>query len=388
VSLCWYYVALFPLLGVLLAIAIVPPRPAANSLSTGVLTSLASWDGRWYERIVVEGYSYHPMEPSTIAFFPGFPALAWAVSRGTGLGAIASLLVISHVSFVLLLLSIPAYLRDERHSSNWSDHVRLALLVWPMAVFFRFAYTESLFVLMTVLVLLGNRRTWPLPGVALLAGAATGVRSVGIVPAALVVFRCLREPGPLGTRLVRAAVYGMLSVWGLLAFMAFQQATFGDMFAFCRIQGRWGVPVELPAWRRVLGLIVLEPAWSVYVPGSGRSWAEREWVPNVLVGLQFWNPLYFAGSLGLLGLGIRRRWLTGDEVLLGLGLLVVPYVLQSERLAMMGQGRFSGAVFPCYLVMGRLLMSVPPPVRAITCGLSASVTTLCALLFAAGYRVF
>lgn len=386
-ALCWYYVALFPLVGSVVSVAIVPPRHATLA-SQGLLDSLANWDGRWYAQIVTDGYSYNPAQPSSVAFFPVFPALAWAMTAATPLSSVNALLIISHLSLLLLLMIIPVYLEDRPEARDWTGSVIVAVILWPMSIFFRFAYTESLFVLLTVLVLLGNRRRWPVPVVALIAGTASGVRSVGIVPAALVMLRTLGEPGSIAARLARAAACGVLSVWALLAFMVFQQVTFDDMFAFCRIQSRWGHPSDLPAWRQAAGLVLLEPVWSVYIPSSPNDWALREESDQVVIGLTFWNPLFFVGSIALTGLGIRRRWLTRDEALLALGLLLVPYVLQGQRLGMLAQGRFAGAVFPCYLVLGRLLMSFPPPMRAVACGLSASVTTLLALLFTASYRVF
>src|SRR5215813_6126646 len=38
------------------------------------------WDSRWYQRIATEGYSYSPIDQSSVAFFPLYPLLIRAVS--------------------------------------------------------------------------------------------------------------------------------------------------------------------------------------------------------------------------------------------------------------------------------------------------------------------
>jgi len=387
-GVCWYYLSLMPLIGVALSTAVIARKPHPHSNSPGFFSSMANWDGVWYERIVTSGYYYDPAKHSSIAFFPGFPLLGRLVQITTGLDAVMSLLLVSHLCYLLLFVAVPIYLQDRDPSGEWGDSTILALLFWPMTIFFRFAYTESLFVLLMVLVLMGNHRKWPLILVAVIAGSATGVRSVGVVLAVLVVWRCLREPGSIGLRILRVLGYGCLSVWGLLAFMGYQWACFADPFAFCRTQTHWTVMPALSLWQNLWKQLLLEPIWSVYVPSHPAFWARFEWQPNVLVGLQFWNPLFLIAAAGLVVVGVRRRWLTTEEVILSIGLILVPYLLQGYRMAMMGQGRFTGAVFPCYIVIGRLLRELPPAPRAAVCATAGCVTTVFMAMFAAWYRVF
>jgi Gpi18-like mannosyltransferase len=64
-----------------------------------------------------------------------------------------------------------------------SERMRLTLLAFgllPTTVFFRMAYGESLFVLAVVLLLYGIARRQPLWLWALVAGAATAIRPVGV----------------------------------------------------------------------------------------------------------------------------------------------------------------------------------------------------------------
>lgn len=387
-GLCWYYLSLMPLIGIAFSGAVIQRKPHPHSNPPGFFSSMANWDGVWYERIVNTGYFYDPGKHSSIAFFPGFPLLARLVQIITGLDAVMALLFVSHACYLLLFVAVPIYLHDRDNSGDWGENTILALLFWPMAIFFRFAYSESLFVLLMVLVLMGNRRQWPLVVVAAIAGTATGVRSVGVVLAVLVVWRCLHESGSIGLRVVRGIGYGCLSAWGLLAFMAFQWKYFADPFVFCWTQTHWTVMPSLSLWQTLESQVLLEPIWSVYVPSHPAFWARFEWQPNILVGLQFWNPLFLVASAGFVAIGIRRRWLTTEEVLLSVGLLLIPYLLQGYRMAMMGQGRFAGAVFPCYIVMGRLLGQLPPAPRAALCATAACFSTVLMAMFAAWYRVF
>jgi hypothetical protein len=56
----------------------------------------------------------------------------------------------------------------------------LALALFPTSFFMRMVYTESLFLFLILLVFVGMQRKWPLAVIAIIAGAATATRSVGV----------------------------------------------------------------------------------------------------------------------------------------------------------------------------------------------------------------
>lgn len=72
----------------------------------------------------------------------------------------------------------------------------LSLGLWPFGVFFHVAYTESLFLLLLLLVMYGIERRWHPVTVALIAGLASGTRAMGtalIVPLVLYVWQRMQS---------------------------------------------------------------------------------------------------------------------------------------------------------------------------------------------------
>ena len=84
-------------------------------------------------------------------------------------------------------------------------------------------------------------------------------------------------------------------------------------------------------------------------------------------------------------IGVWKRWLNGRESLLGVLLLLIPYVTRSYEMCMLSQGRFIAANFLIYLVMGRLLNRIPGPVAAFVLCVAAVYLEVYVGQFAAGY---
>jgi hypothetical protein len=76
------------------------------------------------------------------------------------------------------------------------------------------------------------------------------------------------------------------------------------------------------------------------------------------------------------------------EILLGLGLLVIPYVTRGYDNSMYSAGRFAIAVVPMYLVLGQLLSRCPAWLTALFAALGGFMLGAYTALFAAGYLVF
>src|SRR5207249_2578411 len=91
-------------------------------------------------------------------------------------------------------------------------------------------------------------------------------------------------------------------------------------------------------------LVTLEPIRGVYDAHSPRFWGGAQTNENPLFNLSFWNPPLFIIAAALLALGACRRWLPGPEVVLGVGLLVIPYVTRAHEMSMGSHGRFGAVV--------------------------------------------
>ena len=305
------------------------------------------------------------------------------------MSAIALLAIISNLSLLATL-----WTADHSEESSLQDDSRpsattlLALCLWPMGLFLRVAYSEAFFLLLAVTILrLLRLRASPLL-VAVIAGMATGTRSVGVALLLPLAWDWWQRSSTITGFAARAMVLGPVSCWGLIAYMVFLQVNFGDALLFMTAQQHWAARSDLPWYRNAICLLTLEPIWTVYLPTSPAYWASHEYVQNPLFSLHFWNPIYFVTCVGLVVYGAWKKWLTPPEWLLSIGLLGIPYVLQSYRMMMLGHGRFTCVVFPMYIVLGRLMAKWPAPVTAIVCTLMGIQLFYWSALFAAWHRVF
>jgi hypothetical protein len=323
-----------------------------------LLSSCFRADAGHYLQIAKEGYSYSTDSKSTVAFFPVYPLTGRCVSSCLGVTAEVGALLTANVALAGAFVLFAAYL-----SRRWPEQSReqralaLALFgLWPASMFLRMPYAESLFVLGTVAVLYGMAQQWPLWVLAVVAGAVTATRPVGVAVAAAVVwYAWVRLPHPPVRRAIVVAGLFLVSIWGLLAYMGYQAVTFDAPLGFAQTQEHWSMsaPQDRSWGAKVESLAVFEPIWSVYDPASPRYWG-RHGDRDEVFGIFFWNPIFFLLALVLTLVGWYRGWLSGAECVLGLGLLVIPYLTRSYEMSMASHARFGMVVVVQYPVLARL----------------------------------
>lgn len=264
----------------------------------------------------------------------------------------------------------------------------LILMLWPMTCFFRMAYAESMFVLVVVLVLHGMVQQWPTWLLAVLVGLATATRPVGVALVPALAWHLWRR-SPSIAAFVRDALGNLpLSCWGLLGYMAYLGGAFGDPFCFARTQDHWWLMPKALQNHKLLNLLILEPVWGVFMPDSPRYWARFGQFEQPWFSMMFANPLAWLLAWLLLGVGWRKRWLSGEEIVLSVGLLLIPYLTRAHEMSMASHGRFAAVVVPMYLLLARLIAASPPPLRPLfLCGSAVFLFTYSAL-YAANRFVF
>lgn len=220
--------------------------------------------------------------------------------------------------------------------------------------------------------------------VSLLVGLATATRSVGIALVPPLMFYIYRSSSTGRVFAWRSVFCLPFSVWGLMAFMVYQWYEFDDPLAFVHAQDHWRVR-RGTVGEQVVALATLEPVWAVYVPNSPGYW--RNFAPhsNALFNLFFANPFYYVGAWLAIGIGWRKRWLNTEEVLLGVGLLAIPYIMQAYAHFMAAEARYASVVFPQYIVAARLLLVLPEFARASVLAVMAFFLGCYSALFCAWY---
>jgi hypothetical protein len=227
---------------------------------------------------------------------------------------------------------------------------------------------------------------------AIIAGFSTAARTVGVAVAASLLCHTIfnTNSGGIWRRVFQTLIVLPVSCWGLLAFMAYQYVEFGTAFAFAQTQSNWtaGSPTPIGAFTKYDMLAIGEPIWGAYLPDSPRHWQRLDSHANPLFSMFFWNPILFVSALVLVSIGAIYSYLTGPEVILGYGLLFIPYSTRAYEMSMASHGRFAAVVIPAYVVLGRLLRNQPPWAISALLGGCAMLLMAWTALFTSGYLFF
>jgi hypothetical protein len=374
-----YYITSLPvLLGVLFGASIVSrPNTAQDPISACVRS-----DAVHYLNLIQNGYAYDPGRRSVVAFFPAYPLGARWLGFAAGLPPDEGALLAANVFLMGAFVFLARWTRVRWPEAT--DEQRFFVLavfgLWPMGLFFRMPYAESLFLFAALALLDGMARRWPLALLAVLAGFLTAVRPVGVAATAAFLWHVLSQPGAgLGRRIAQAAVYAPLATWGLASYMLFQQIEFGTPLAFTQTQEHWSVaaPKEYDWQQKYWALATLEPIRGIYDANSARYWAHFGTPGGAPFSVMFWNPIFFVLAAFLLAFGRLKRWVTGTETVLGLGLLAIPYLTRAYEMSMGAHGRFAAIVVVAYLAIGRMLATAHLALRiALLVALGALLTLL------------
>jgi hypothetical protein len=377
------------LLGVLFAHSYLKPSDSGMGQDQRLIDSFFAWDGLWYRRITVEGYSHTTVGKSPLCFFPGYPILGQLVVALTGLSADVALLLISHGCFAATCVLLMAYVKQRFPDGprELADYVVLSLGLLPCTYFFRMGYSESLFIFLTVLALYGMERRWPLLVIALVVGAATATRPVGVGLLVPLVLHVWHRAPTAWSAAGRTLLLVPVACWGLFDYMLYQLIEFNEPFAFLTSLGAWRRRTPVPFLDKMIALLTFEPVWFLVSPGSAIS-PDRPAAGDPHFSLPYiFNSVSFVVAVALLLLGAFRRWLTSYEVTLAVPLLLIPYVTRGYDY-MASAARFASVVFPLYLVLGYLLCRLPGPLAAGLLALSSLFLGSLAGLFVSWYPFF
>lgn len=215
---------------------------------------LCRWDCGWY-RNVAEGYQQGLPSNRTgtadWAFFPLYPMITGTLSRVSGLSwPLAGYLVSNMCGLVAAGIARPLFGSNQRAYWLFS----FGLLLGPFSLLFSLAYSESLFILLTLAGMVALRRSSfvsaGVVGAMLSATRVTGVLfglaiAVQALADRLVVDRSWRSVASAltDTRLLLALGLAPL---GLIAYAVFLRFWMGDGLAFMHVQIGWNRELDNP----------------------------------------------------------------------------------------------------------------------------------------------
>jgi hypothetical protein len=388
-STCYALTGVPVLLGVLFGLDYLQPSGRPSTRETTLLNGFLRYDAQHYKDIAANGYSYTVDEQANVAFFPAYPLMARAVAFCTGWPMDWALLIVSQICLCTAFVLLRAYARHRIlfPACQGADQVVLSFGFLPITVFMRMGYSESLFVCLVLLILIGMERGWKLWSIIFVTGLATAARPVGVALVPLFVYYVWNKASTW-PRFLAGAALTPLAFWGLAAYMIYQWQAFDDPLAFAKVQDFWRVIPKATFSAKLQSLLWLEPIWGAYTPSSPRFWANYDPQNNPLFSLIFANAIVFVLCVEFVLYGTLRGWISRSDCLLSAGLLLIPYATKGYENAMFSTARFTSVVVPMYLVLGRLLAVYPPWLTSLFLGIGAFLLGIYAALFAANYNVF
>lgn len=208
---------------------------------TPLLDGWARWDSAHYINVALNGYGLDDPEQmgQRVAFFPLYPLLTRFVATITGAEetnagyAIAAIVAANLCFFAAVPLF--AKLAARLSSIEIARTATTLLLVSPLAFFLNAAYTESLFLLLSILAFLfAYDRRWLPASIAIALASATRLFGLALIPAILLIaWRNRASVRELATIVI-------VSPLGTLAFFGWLWWEYGDPLTYFDAQSNWG----------------------------------------------------------------------------------------------------------------------------------------------------
>ena len=297
--------------------------------------TFARYDSGYYWGIARFGYSPVPGGRSNIAFFPVYPYLMRYVGRLFGrapgdiyLGGI----VVSWTCYVLAMVAL-YYLARLDLPSRKAERAVLLATIFPFAFFFGVAYSESTFLLFTILAFYCFRtRRWWLGGACGAVAVATRTPALVMLPG--LAWLAWRSAEPTVKDRAAAAAGIAVTMTGFAAYSWYIYTLTGDPFEWSATLQRWGDGYHPggPPWTAPMTLVrnLLTHPYA-YLAG------DRMAVYDTLYGV--------TAILFLIAVPFVWRRLNGGYALYMLLNLALPLSTGVFE----GLGRYCSVLFPCFI---------------------------------------
>jgi hypothetical protein len=307
-----------------------------GDLGDKLVGPFARWDTAWYVAIADHGYA----TAQATRFYPLYPLAAKVVGLPFGSSLIGGILV----SLGSLLVALKLMVRLARLELGEKLAVRSMLLLafFPTAIFFSAAYTEALFVALSIGAFYAARRgRWALAG--LVGGLATLSRPTAlvlIVPLVLLYFYGPRDdrPGPAESARGLRPRYGFRpdALWlllvpcGILAYAAYLGAKFNDPLMMLG-QGK--------AWHQTFTFPLVTVWRSAQVAADGAANVFHGQAPNDIYEFGF----FCFAVIATIGAFRRLPFAYGAYCAAGV-LFIISFPIRGESLASFS--RYMAPLFP------------------------------------------
>jgi Mannosyltransferase (PIG-V) len=306
---------------------IIAPTPGWHNAIDGTFR----WDAPWFREIATQGYR---VDDESAAFFPVYPVSIRALSAATGLPALDAGLVISNLAFVAALIVLYA-LTTLEYDEQVARRSSILLAFFPTAFFFLAPYSESVYLLASVLSFWWARRNrWALAGVSGAVAAAT--RNLGFLLAVPLLIEATRQyrVDPEGRR--SRLIWACLPVVGALSYAVYWVVRTGDPLRPIHAQGAWLRQLSFP-------IVTLGHGFAFAVQGI----TDRNGV--------FWTVDFLLACAVLIPLAVGWRLLDKPYLAYAIVGLGVPLCFTLTSRPLVSYPRYSAVIFPVFWIVANWL---------------------------------
>ncbi len=212
----------------------------AGEAYPGIFEPMARWDAPHYLYLAQNGYTSNPADGDPTNFIVFFPLFPLAVA---GMNVLVQQIFISAslVSWlccggacVLLYMIV-----GNEFGTKAAVRSVVLLLIFPVSLFLGAAYTESLFLLLSLgcIYALRKRKWWIAAVCGMLAGATRNIGIILALPFFVEWLQCMRGArGEARKKLAPKLLIGLLIPMGLVVYLMINHALWGDAFHFMQVQ--------------------------------------------------------------------------------------------------------------------------------------------------------
>lgn len=360
-ALHWVFVTLFAALATHYAYSQPPVKavgyqlPALEGWQHYVIQPMRNWDGFWYSLIADRGYDYHP---ASTAFWPLYPWTMKLVSNLLVIRVEVAGYVLANIAFLAALVFFHRLVGRE-----WGDGVArratVLLAFFPTAFYFNAVYSESFFLLFTVLAFYSAKcgKWWLALAAAVLAGLTRNLGVLLLIPLTIIFVKqhwhILRWHWKKPTRWPAEALALALVPLGPALYLLYLWVDFGDPLLTLEAQKGWAREQGMPwtafamafeqwglGWLREL---LASPTWATLTSFEvRRSFAEYESLDIIFAFL----------GLGFLAYAVRRLPL--EYWAYSVVLFALPLFSPSTIHPLMSVPRFLVVLFPIFIGLALL----------------------------------
>lgn len=210
----------------------------SNPILHFLISPWANFDGVYYLLIAGSGYTINA------GFFPLFPLSIHIPLLPFSINAFAPVqfflgLTLSNAYFIAALFVFYKLMKLD-YKENIAIKSILFLLVFPTSFFFASVYSESLFLLLTLLSFyFARKQNWLLAGAFGGLISATRIVGIAIFPVLLYEYYIQNKSSfALNKKTLTRLLPIFISPLGLIAYMIYNQAKWGSLFYFVEAQGK------------------------------------------------------------------------------------------------------------------------------------------------------